>query len=192
MENIWSIQLFGRLRLTSGERTVDRFRTQKAASILAYLAYHHHRSHPREALIDLLWPDAEIESARHSLSLALSSLRHQLEPPGIPPGSVIVADRYSVELNPEAFSTDVMEFERALRTAAQSPEESTKARALEAAIGYYRGPLLPGFYEEWVLNEQSRIAERFVQAVHHLVALRCRQGEAAQALDLARRAVGVD
>src|SRR5438067_5080302 len=116
----WSIQLLGRLRARQGERTVSRFRTLKAAGILAYLAYHR-RNHSRELLTETFWPDADLESARHSLSMALSSLRTALEPPGVPAGSVIAADRVSVELNPDAFTTDVMEFEQALRLAARAP-----------------------------------------------------------------------
>src|SRR5207248_9571569 len=104
-------------------------------AILAFLAYHPHRSHPREVLIEMLWPEAEADSARHSLSLALSSLRHQLEPPGVPAGSVIVADRWSVELNPEAFATDVQQFEQSLRLAAQAPPESDRARHPADAVG---------------------------------------------------------
>src|SRR5207247_423066 len=118
MNEPWHIQLFGGLRASQSGRTIARFRTQKTGGLLAYLAYHLGHSHSRETLIELFWPDSEPESGRHSLSLALSSLRHQLEPPGSPSGSVIVADRYSVELNPDAVRTDVQEFEQALRSAA--------------------------------------------------------------------------
>ncbi len=84
MEQIWSIRLLGQLRLTRAEMTVSRFRTQKAAGLLAYLAYHGDRSHPREELTELLWPEADPDSSRHSLSVALSSLRNQKGdgPPG--------------------------------------------------------------------------------------------------------------
>jgi DNA-binding SARP family transcriptional activator len=192
MERVWSFQMLGRFRLTQGERSIGRFRTLKAAGVLAYLAVHRHRSHPRETLIEIFWPEAEPDSGRHSLSLALSSLRHQLEPPGVPAGSVIVADRSSVELNPDAFTTDVMEFEQALRLAARAPEEGQKERHLAGAVERYAGPLLPGFYEEWVLNEQARLAERFVQAVRQLLDLMSRRGDPVQALELARRAIAVD
>src|SRR5687768_18294343 len=111
------IELLGGLRVRQNERIITRFRSQRTALLIAYLAYHRHRSHPREVLIELLWPDSEPEAARHSLSQALSSLRHQLEPPGVPGGTVIVADRATVELNPEACITDVAEFEAALRLA---------------------------------------------------------------------------
>jgi two-component SAPR family response regulator len=101
--SLWQGQLFNGLRVTppsggggtgsGGRATITRFRTQKTAALLAFLAYHLHRNHGREALIERSWPEAEAESGRHSLSLALSSLRNQLEPPGVPAGTVIVVDR---------------------------------------------------------------------------------------------------
>jgi DNA-binding SARP family transcriptional activator len=58
---------------------VERFRTHKTASLLAYLSLHP-APQPREVLVELLWPDDEPESGRHSLRTALSSLRRQFEP----------------------------------------------------------------------------------------------------------------
>src|SRR6266700_3646127 len=116
---MWSIQLLGGLSAHSPQRQVTRFRTQKAASLLAYLAIHP-APQPREVLLNLLWPEAEPEVGRHNLSNALTFLRHQLEPPGIPPGTVILADRASVRLNPAALTTDVLQFESALRRAARA------------------------------------------------------------------------
>src|ERR1051325_9921325 len=150
MIDVWRIQLFGSLRVSQGERVITRFRTQKTAALLAYLAFYLGRSHTREMLIEQCWPDSGPESGRHSLSLALSSLRNQLEPPGVPAGSVIIADRYSVELNPDAIETDVREFERALRSAAQGRNSDSYGALLLEAVSRYRGALLPEFYEEWV------------------------------------------
>src|SRR2546423_8209045 len=99
MNEPWSIQLFGGLRIRQSERVITRFRTQKTGALLAYLAYHRQQSQARDVLIEIFWPDTSPESGRHNLSHALSSLRHQLEPPGVPAGAVLVADRFSVELN---------------------------------------------------------------------------------------------
>src|SRR5690348_5365690 len=98
----WRIEMMGQLRALAADRTITRFRTQKTGALLAYLAYHRDRLHPRELLIDTLWPDCELQAGRHSLSQALSSLRNQFEPPGVPAGTVIVADRAQVGLNPQA------------------------------------------------------------------------------------------
>src|SRR6185369_1600659 len=102
------------------ERVITRFRTRRTGALLAYLAAFRHQAHPRDVLIDLLWPETPTKSGRNCLSLALSSLRHQLEPPGVPAGAVIVADRSAVRLNPAAVSTDVAEFEAALEAAARA------------------------------------------------------------------------
>jgi len=192
MNEPWRIQLFGTLRARQGGRTITRFRTQKTGALLAYLAYHRQRSHPREVLIELFWPDSETESGRHSLSLALSSLRHQLEPPGVPDGSVIVADRFSVELNPDAFTTDVAEFELALRLAAQARNAPNQAELLADAVARYGGPLLPGYYEDWIVPEQERLSQRFHQATGQLIGLLEKEGKLERALEFAQRAVSLD
>src|SRR5689334_10108462 len=78
------IELLGGQRVVQGERVLTRFRTQKAAILLAYLAYHPDRSHPRELLFELLWPEVELEVGRNRLRMTLSFLRRPLEPPGVP------------------------------------------------------------------------------------------------------------
>src|ERR1051326_1049542 len=67
------IELLGGLRVRQGEREITRFRAHKYGALLAYLAYHLRQQHPREALIEMLWPEGEPEAQRHNLSQALSS-----------------------------------------------------------------------------------------------------------------------
>ena len=107
MSEPWRINLLGGLRAQQGERVVTRFKTQKVASLFAYLAYHLRQAHSREILIELLWPESDVPTLRNSLSVALSSLRNQFEPPGTPQGTVLRADRFSVGLNPTTVTTDV-------------------------------------------------------------------------------------
>src|SRR5579871_6578449 len=150
---MWTIQLLGGLSAHSPQRQITRFRTQKAASLLAFLAFRAAPgipSQPRELLLDLLWPDAEPEVGRHNLSNALSFLRHQLEPPGVPPGTVVLADRASVRLNPAAVTVDVVEFESDLhRAQAEGLSGTDRLSRLLGAVERYQGALLPGYYEEW-------------------------------------------
>src|SRR5262245_3466031 len=115
------IQLLGGLSVKLGDHTLTRFRSRKTAELLAYLAYFRHRQHSREVLIELFWPEAELEAGRHSLSVSLSSLRQQLEPEGTrPEGEVLITDRHTAGLNPLIVTTDVAEFESALKSAAQA------------------------------------------------------------------------
>src|SRR5690348_6358806 len=127
MHEPWRIEMFGGLQVRLGGTVIDRFKTQKAAGVLAYLALFPKRTHTREELIDLFWPEVDIEKGRPSLSVALSSLRAQLEPPGVPAGSVIAADVTTVRLNQRAVVTDAAELEAHL-SAAQSSQPSERIR----------------------------------------------------------------
>src|SRR5437016_2265295 len=100
MDTPWRIELLGWLRATQSRYLVRRFRMQKTGALLGYLAYYPHRSHPRETLIELLWPECDPAAGRNRLSVSLSSLRRQLEPPELPAGAVILADHATVQLNP--------------------------------------------------------------------------------------------
>src|SRR4051794_33323421 len=111
------IEMLGWLRAIQGDRVIARFVTHKTGALLAYLAHHPQRSHPRESLVELLWPESSPGAGRNNLSKALTSLRHQLEPPGVPPGAVIRADRGTVQIGTAACSTDVAHFEAVLNAA---------------------------------------------------------------------------
>lgn len=186
------IELLGHLRALQGDREITRFRSQKYGGLLAYLAVHLRTPHAREYLIDLFWPDLEIDAGRNNLSTALSTLRHLLEPPGVPAGAVLIADRASIRLNPEAVRTDVQEFEGALATARSAPSLTEQTQELLHAVDLYRGELLPGFYEEWIEADRDRLADACVQALRKLVRHFAKTHDLPRAIDCARRAIGAN
>jgi predicted ATPase/DNA-binding SARP family transcriptional activator len=192
MEAEWRIRLFGGLRAESAERVVTRFETQKTGALLAYLAYHLRDSHSRELLADLLWPLGEPSATRHRLSKALSALRHDLAPAGARAGALFLADRLTVRLNPDAVTTDVAAFAADLQAAARAPDPAERARWLAGAVAEYRGPLLEGCDEEWVLPEREQLAERYLQALDELAELLEAAGERERALAYARLGASVD
>ena len=138
------------------------------------------------------WPESNLDSGRKGLSVALSSLRHQLEPPGVPYRAVLRADRFSVQLNPEAVTTDVAEFEAACRRAAQADSPSERILFLADAAEIYRGELLPGYFDEWCLVERERLRGAYFRVLHQFIELLQRNGDLDGALGYARRAVSAD
>lgn len=189
---LWKIRLLGELRAEQEGRVVARYQTQKVAALLAYLAFFRDRLHPRELLTDHLWPEVEPEAGRNSLSQCIFRLRVLLEPTDAVRGSVILSSKFGVRLNPAAFTTDVEEFEAALRSAHASKDFGERSQWLEQAVGIYRGELLPGYYEEWILAEQQRLSESYLRALHQLVSNLAEGGELGKALPYARLAVGAD
>jgi predicted ATPase/DNA-binding SARP family transcriptional activator/Tfp pilus assembly protein PilF len=189
---MWTIQLFGLISAQSSQRKITRFRTQKAASLLAFLAFRL-SAYTRETLIDFLWPDAEIETGRHNLSNALLFLRHQLEPPGTPRGSVIIADRFNVSLNPEVVTTDVSAFEAVVRKAGQqSCSRLQRMTFLMQTSSLYKGRLLPGLYDDWIDQEATRLENVFVQSMILLGSDLLAEGQLDSAISYFERAATVD
>ena len=163
--------MLGGWSVRHGNETLEKFRTRKTAALLAYLAYYANRAHAREELAALFWPDAAPELGLKSLGVALSSLRRMLEPPGVPAGSVIVADRVTIRLRPEAIQTDAGEFETRTRNALKSSDPAAQRRDLETALKLYTGELLPGFYEEWVFPVRERLGQLHLQSLDALIRL---------------------
>lgn len=184
--------MLGWLRATQGDRVISQFRSRKAAALLAYLAYYVHRSHPREVLIELLWPGSLVRAGRTNLRTELSWLRQRLEPPGKSDGEVVLADGDTVRLNPERCVSDVALFEASLEWARQARGDAERTQALEHAVRLFRGELLPGYFEPWLMPERLRLTEAYLQAIHHLVIQREQTGDLPGALRLAWRGAAVD
>lgn len=183
------IDLLNGLSVQSGGRSITRFQTHKTGALLAYLACFPEAPHTREALADLFWPDCDGEAARRNLRVAVFALRRQLEPPGAPAGSVILADRQSVRLNGETVTTDAREFEAALRSCARSSSPPERREHLEEAVDLYHGDLLPDFYEDWVESERERLRALHLGALGDLVRACADEGDVAEALRVAEHAV---
>lgn len=81
------------------------------------------------------------------------------------------------------------EFETARRSC-RAAEPGRREPLLARTLDLYCGPLLPGYYEDWILTERDRLETIFIEALHDLIAL-LREDEAGlrRALETAHRAV---
>lgn len=156
----WRLRLLGAFELDDGRQRLTRLHSRAAMALLARLALAPQRAHGREELASLLWPDADAATGRARLRQTLSTLKALLEPAGgagaVAPTMVIEADRRVLRLVPQALHCDAHDFERACRGGAAA-----------AALALYRGDLLPGFYDEWIVDERRRLqglADRLAEA----------------------------
>lgn len=147
----WHLRLLGTITLEDASRgrspVPAKLPSRAAALLLARLALAPERAHPREEIVELLWPGVDLDVGRNRLRQALSVLRSLLEPPDGAGGPVLVADRLHLRLAPGALACDVAAFEAARRGGDH-----------EAARDWYRGELMPGHYDEWVHDERLRLA----------------------------------
>ncbi len=133
-----------------------------------------------------------MDKGRHNLSVALSSLRQQLEPPGIPDGAVLVAERFSVRLDPSAVTTDVSEFEVALRAVSAAASAEERIQWLDRSVALHQGELLPGYYDDWIPPEQHRMRALLLEALEQLAKELEQSAQFERALSFAIRAVNTD
>ncbi len=143
----WNLHLLGRFELDDGDRVRTRLVTRAVTALLARLALWPQREHPREELAELLWPGVDAETGRRRLRQALSLLKGVLEPAEHGPVAAVQADRLSLRLVAGAVQCDVHAFERHARAGQHA-----------AALAAYPGELLPGFYDEWIVDERRRLA----------------------------------
>jgi len=170
------VRVLGELELQLEGVPVELPASRPARSLLALLALEH-RPHARSQLAGRLWPDVLDESARTSLRSALAAVRRALGPD---------ADRYLVATRERAglsddVTTDAAEFERLLA-----------ADRLDDAIALWRGELLSGLDDDWVLIARDEWRDKAVGVLAALAARAEAGGDVATAIAHARRMVALD
>lgn len=163
------VELLGRFRLSLGAATLARLETAQTTELLAYLAAHPDAPHRREALCDLLWPEADLAAARHRLTQALSSIRKLFDqaPTG---GPALLVDRSTAQLDSRWVSSDVHEFRRLLGLAKKETRIERKIDRLNYATARYRGEFLPESSSDWAVQLRWELAEDYGFALRELAA----------------------
>jgi DNA-binding SARP family transcriptional activator len=187
------LELLGQARLGFGP---DRHRLaipRQSMALLAYLALERDAGHAREALIERFWPDREPELGKASLASALWRLRRSL-PAGAPsllatasPGEAGIAEAAPLWLDAACFAAAVRP-----HLATSAPLEAEAARSLVEAVSLYRGDLMTGWYDDWVLVERERLRGLYVAGLIRLMEHEARRGALATAIELAQRVLKVE
>ena len=148
----------------------------RAAALLAWLALNP-GTHTRSVVAARFWPDVLDDSARASLRSALWSLRRQL---GDGANGALVATRERVGLADDVW-VDVAEAER-LRGEGR----------LEEALALGDGELLPELEDEWAYDARDEHRGWRAALLEELAAQAEGDGDAKRAVELSRRAAGLE
>lgn len=169
--------------------------TRKATALLAYLAMEQGH-HPRDHLVELLWPDTDPERSRSSLRRTLSTLRSALG------GRWVEADRSLVAMDHTGVTLDVIEFATLADDGHGHDRAATCPRCLpemRRAAALYRGELLSGFtvrdapaFESWVRIRAEESARRADRVMQRLAAAEAAVGDYPSAIETARRRIELD
>ena len=178
----YHLYLLGAFRIEKNSRAI-RFPTRKVESLLAYLVLFP-KAHSREKLAALFWGDSTDEQARHSLLTALATIRKKL-------GDVLLADRETVQLNPDtSIWADVREFEKIGDWRLEISGSSISN--LQSLLSLYRGDLLTDFYDDWIFPERERLRRLYLDTLLAVVQRFRSTSQYERAVECARKILVTD
>jgi DNA-binding SARP family transcriptional activator/predicted ATPase len=155
------IYLLGQFKLQAHDKPIE-LPSRSAQSLLAYLSLNAGVSQRRERLASLFWPETNESNARSYLRQALWRVRKTLES-----GDLCWEDYLqisNIEVTFDSLSDYWLDAELLL-----NPHEVPSIEELRECVDLYRGELLPGFYEEWIILERDRLQAAFHQKCNLLV-----------------------
>lgn len=176
-----TIRMFGPLSCLVHGRPLAPLRSRKGYWLLGLLALQDGREAPRQWLVDQLWPDSDsLEGGRDSLRTSLRDLAAALQGEA----GRLAASRSAICLDVAEADVDALAFDAAVRQGGW-PD-------LERAIRLYRGPLLDGSDESWVLVLREKRRQAYLQAVERLAMRSAAAGETQSAVSHLRLALAAD
>jgi DNA-binding SARP family transcriptional activator len=186
-----AVCLLGSFRMFRKGRPVETWPGTRTPRIIRRIAAQGGRPVPREVLIDLFWPDADVETGRRNLHQAVyqirSALRDELD---VHTAIIYHNDAYS--LNGQLGTwCDVEVFEghiRAGRAAMRTGRTGDAIDELRAAERRYEGDYLEDTpYEDWAVAERVRLRELYLAGANQLADLYLEEGDTDSALDATHR-----
>lgn len=186
-----TIKLLGQATLSKNGVPLTRFRSQKEAALLIYLA-HTTQPQQRDFIAELLWSNRSTEQSLSNLRTVLARLREQV-------GDALVTTRTTVALGPESrVQTDSVQLLSVLAAAGQI-HEAAAASALWSALQAYQGDFWADFYlpdapqfESWVQTTRQFIRREVFAAYDKLGQYALASGEVTFGITVVRRWLQLD
>jgi DNA-binding SARP family transcriptional activator len=188
------VRLFGTTSVVLADgSTVTDLGGVKPRQVLEILALSVGSPVSKDRLVEALWGDTPPRTYLGTLESYISLLRRRL---GVARGrgSALATTSNGYLLDPALVEVDVAVF-RAAVSAGPTPalEALAGLEGLEAAVGSVGGELLASEpYAGWAAEERSRFEMDYVQACNRAAGLALETGRGELAVEMARRAIGVD
>lgn len=165
--------LFGKFAADCDEQPLKGLDASKDQELLSFLLIRSNQHHGREALAAMLWGDNSTERSKKYLRQSLWHLQAILDSArGKQPAPLLIEHDW-LRVNPANPPwCDVEEFEKAVASAEGIPGKQLTAKQagiLKAAVAQYRGDLLAGWYQDWVLFERERLQNKYLLLLDKLI-----------------------
>lgn len=145
-DKVLQINMLGEFSLTYGDRSVNSQsnRSKKLWTFLEYLITFHDREVSQDELIEILWPNDEVENPANTLKTLLHRVRSTVDELGENMGKQLVHYHQGAYTWNNAFPCriDIVEFDRLIKQANTLQDEERKLQSMLEAIELYRGDFL--------------------------------------------------
>src|SRR3990170_868634 len=182
-------QLLGGFNLHYAGREAKALQAERLTLFLAYLFLNSERPPSRRQIAFLFWPDSTEGQARTNLRNLLHLLRRAF--PEI--DSFLEVDSQFIRWKTDAsIQLDVKQYRDSLAQAKSSKEEQVRIRHLQEAVNVYRGELLQGFYEDWILVQREELHQAYLNAMTQLAKLLEDARQYEEAIEVVNRLIRAD
>ncbi len=192
------VTMLGQFSISYTEQGVTKTLTdQKSASkrlwsFLEYLIYYHDTSVEQEKIIDMIWPDEEVDDPVNSLKTLLHRARRSLESIGIPNAKqVLLYKNASYSWGDQVeFVLDTEQFDQLYKEAQAA---SDPLDGYLSAIQLYTGQFLPrASYDTWVLSLRTYYHTLYLKICIEAAALLEEEGRQLEIIDLCKNALNFE
>src|ERR1700722_528662 len=172
------VSLLGEQAITDDRGGSVQARSSRAVVLVAFLVVHAGSPQPRQRIAGLFWPESTDGQALTNLRRELHHLRQVV---GDEPSLVVTSrDLCWRDVSTRRVDGRVFDAERpAALAAAAAGDDGGVLRHGAAALAAYRGELLPGVYEDWLLEARSELERQCVDVCDLVGAARARTGDLA-------------
>ena len=182
------VSFLGEQAITDDRAGSIRGRSSRIVALVAFLVLHAGSGQARQRIAGLLWPESTDAQALTNLRRELHHLRQILgDEPSlvVTPRELCWNDTKTCRVDVRAFDTE----RKAALVAAAADDDDGILRHAPAAIAAYRGELLPGVYDDWLLDARVQLERQCVDLCDLACAARARTGDLAGAVEAARRRI---
>jgi len=168
------VRCLGKFTLSCDGKIIGKWQSVKAKSLFQYLMTRPREAVAKEALMEVLWPDCDPQSANNNLKSAIHGLRRTLEQlPGEDNLNPVQFTQGSYMVDPDVdLWLDVEEFEGHWISGQQLEKKGRAAEAIreyEAGEQLYRGDYLQDeLYEEWTLLRREALRDIYTAVLSRL------------------------
>lgn len=166
------IHCLGPFRVYNNLKLIEKWPGLKCKLVFKYLLFHRRTPIHREALVELFWPDTELEAACRNLYQAVYSLRQALKSEGDAFAYVLCEDN-CYELNPALDlwidSEEFLSHYQNGRKRERSGQKHTATSEYELAESLYEGEFLcEDRYEDWPVIERENLKHTYLDVLDRL------------------------